>query len=604
MGTTEILGGSFSANEDQVLFTSNETGVFNAYTLPITGGKTRQVTHSTTESTYALSYFPEDNRILVQRDHGGDENNHLFLIGIDGREKDLTPGDKVKAQFHGWSHDGKAFYYQTNERDLRFFDLFKMSAASLAPTLLYRDIVGYQFGCISGDERYIAFYRAKDREDFDAYLYDLTTNEMLNITEHEGPDLNIPSTFDVDSRYLYYITDKDSEFSYLVRYEIKTGQTEIVDRCNSNISDVRFSHNGRYRIEWIDKDACVQLKIVHTPSGRTIPLSNVPEGIITTAKVSKSERLLIFQLNHSRAGHNLFLYDLVANRFSRLTDALHPKINEESLVEPLSLKFRSFDGLEIPSLLWRPHQANSDAKVPALVWVHGGPGGQTRKGYRDFTQYLVNSGYAVLAPNYRGSSGYGKSFLAADNKRHGRDPLWDCVEAKNYLASLDYVDGRRIGIIGGSYGGYMVLAALAFTPLEFAVGIDMFGISNWIRTLESFPPYWAAFLDGWHKKVGDPRTEREMLVAISPIFHVDRIRRPLMVLQGANDPRVIKSESDDIVKAVRENGGNVEYLIFDDEGHGFAKRKNKIRAYKAIYGFLERYLKGDWENELRTTRSS
>jgi len=226
------------------------------------------------------------------------------------------------------------------------------------------------------------------------------------------------------------------------------------------------------------------------------------------------------------------------------------------------------------------------------VWVHGGPGGQTRTGYSGVIQYLVNHGYVVLGVNNRGSSGYGKTFFAADDLKHGREPLWDCVEAKKYLASLGYVDTSKIGIIGGSYGGYMVLAALAFRPEEFVAGVDLFGVSNWLRTLESIPPYWEAARKALYKEIGDPATDKENLKAISPLFHTDKINKPLMVLQGKNDPRVIKPESDEIVDAVKKKGGIAEYVVFDNEGHGFTKKANEIRGYKAILDFLDKYLKG------------
>jgi dipeptidyl aminopeptidase/acylaminoacyl peptidase len=226
------------------------------------------------------------------------------------------------------------------------------------------------------------------------------------------------------------------------------------------------------------------------------------------------------------------------------------------------------------------------------VWVHGGPGGQTRKGYSATIQYLVNHGYAVLGINNRGSSGYGKTFYTADDRKHGKEPLRDCVEGKNYLASLPYVDSARIGIIGGSYGGYMVLAALAFQPEEFAVGVDIFGVSNWLRTLESIPKWWESQRLALYKEIGDPEKDKEMLREISPVFHAGNIRRPLLVLQGANDPRVIKPESDDIVAAVKKNGVPVEYIVFPDEGHGFTKKKNQIEGYGAILKFLDKYLKG------------
>ncbi len=197
----------------------------------------------------------------------------------------------------------------------------------------------------------------------------------------------------------------------------------------------------------------------------------------------------------------------------------------------------------------------------------------------------------MLGINNRGSSGYGQTYFTADDRKHGHEPLRDCVEAKTYLKSLPYIDHERIGIIGGSYGGYMVLAALAFQPTEFVVGVDIFGVSNWLRTLESIPSYWESQRLALYHEIGDPVKDREMLKSISPVFHADKIRRPLMVLQGKNDPRVIKPESDDIVKAVKAAGVPVEYVVFDDEGHGFTKKKNQIEGYRAVLSFLDRHLK-------------
>jgi len=261
------------------------------------------------------------------------------------------------------------------------------------------------------------------------------------------------------------------------------------------------------------------------------------------------------------------------------------------LVEAEVVRFKSFDGTIVPSIYYKPKGASAANKAPAVVYVHGGPGGQTTRGYNAQIQYLVNHGYAVLGINNRGSSGYGKSFFTADDRKHGREPLWDCIEAKTYLASLGYIDPQRIGIMGGSYGGYMVLAAMAFRPEAFKVGIDIFGVSNWVRTLESIPPYWEAQRKALYLEIGDPVAEKDHLVATSPLFHAKEIRMPLMVIQGANDPRVIKPESDEIVEAVKKNSVPVEYIVFADEGHGFSKKKNQAEASAKIVQFLDKHLK-------------
>jgi dipeptidyl aminopeptidase/acylaminoacyl peptidase len=289
---------------------------------------------------------------------------------------------------------------------------------------------------------------------------------------------------------------------------------------------------------------------------------------------------------------NLFVLDLTTGSLKQLTDNLDPSIDAGDLVTSKVARFKARDGLEIPGPLYKPLGAGPDNRAPVLVWVHGGPGGQSRAGYNPEKQLLINHGYGIFAVNNRGSSGYGKSFLAADDQRHGREPLWDCIDAKEYLKTLDWVDPDRIGIIGGSYGGYMVLAALAYEPEEFQVGVDVFGVANWLRTLRSLPPWWESFRLALYQEMGDPETQEQMLRDISPVFHADKIVRPLLILQGANDPRVLKAESDDMVAAIREHGGQVEYLVFDDEGHGFTKNENRIEGFTKVLEFLSTHLKG------------
>ena len=227
-----------------------------------------------------------------------------------------------------------------------------------------------------------------------------------------------------------------------------------------------------------------------------------------------------------------------------------------------------------------------------MVWVHGGPGGQSRTGYFALIQYLVNHGYAILAVNNRGSSGYGKSFFKMDDKNHGDKDLKDCIWGKKWLQSQEYIDSEKIGIIGGSYGGYMTMAAMTFAPDEFNVGVNIFGVTNWLRTLKSIPPFWESFRKALYEELGDPYSADSVrLYNISPLFHAENVKNPVMVLQGANAPRVLQVESDEIVEAVKKNNVPVEYVIFPDEGHGFVKKENEINGYGQILTFLDKYLK-------------
>ena len=592
MNTTRITGSSFSADEKSILFSSNKTGIFNAYSVAVTGGAESQLTKSTKESTFAISYFPTDNRILYAYDRGGNENNHIYLRELDGTERDLTPGEKTKADFVGWAQDRKSFYFKTNERDARFFDLYEMPIDTMKPVLIYKDETGLDFGDISNDKKYLAFQKnGVSQADSDVYIFNVATKEMKNITQHTGEVANSPQSFDVASKYLYYLSDAGGEYQYVARYDLSTGKSEIVEKAPWDVSYTYFSRNGKYRVTAINEDARTKITIYDSATGKPVPLPQLPNGVITGVNISPSEKLMAFYLNGDRSPSNLYVYNFATKKATKLTESLNPEIDAADLVESEVIRYKSFDGMQIPSILYKPKQASAQNKAPAVLLIHGGPGGQTRVGYSPLTQYLVNHGYVVLGVNNRGSSGYGKTFFAADDGKHGREPLWDCVEAKKYLATLGYVDEKKIGIMGGSYGGYMVLAALAFKPEEFAVGVDIFGVSNWVRTLQSIPPYWESFRKSLYKEIGDPEKELENLRAVSPLFHADKIVKPLIVLQGANDPRVIKPESDEIVENIRKRNGVVEYVLFDDEGHGFRKKNNEIRAYKAILDFLDRHLK-------------
>jgi dipeptidyl aminopeptidase/acylaminoacyl peptidase len=593
MDTTRVGGSSFSSDESQVLFHSNKTGIFNVYTVPASGGAAKQLTTSTKESTYSVSYLPADSRFIYTYDRGGNENSHLYVRETDGSERDLTPGEKTKANFLGWALDRKSFFYSTNERDPRYFDIYEMALADFKPRLVYKDESGFQFGDISNDKRYLAFQKnGASPADADVYLYDTTTKELKNVTAHAGDVSNSPETFDPQTKSLYFLSDAGAEFKYVARYDLATGKTEAVEKAPWDVMYTYFSRGGKYRVTAVNQDARTVIKINDAKTGREVPLPKLPNGDITGVNISPSEKLMAFYLNGDRSPSNLYVYDFATRRATKLTDSLNPEINPADLADSEVVRFKSFDGVQIPSILYKPHGADASHKAPAVLLIHGGPGGQTRTGYFALSQYLVNHGYVVLGVNNRGSSGYGKTFFTSDDGKHGREPLWDCVEAKKYLQTLSYVDGQKIGIMGGSYGGYMVLAALAFKPEEFAVGVDLFGVSNWVRTLQSIPPYWESIRKGLYKEIGDPSTQLDFLRETSPLFHADKIVRPLIVLQGANDPRVIKPESDEIVENIRKRNGVVEYVVFDNEGHGFTKKANEIRAYKAILDFLDKHLKG------------
>jgi dipeptidyl aminopeptidase/acylaminoacyl peptidase len=593
MNTTSIGGSDFSPDNSKILYSSNQTGVYNAFEVPVTGGEPRQLTNSTDNSVFTISYFPKDERILYSSDKGGNEITHLYVRQPDGSSKDLTPEEKAKATFMDWSHDQNSLFFLSNKRDPKYFDLYEMDVQTLTPKLVMQNDQGLEVATVSRDKRYVALEKSINTNSSDMYLYNTQTKELKKLTDPREDIQYSPQTFTPDNQKLYFLSNENGEFMALKSYDLASGKMEEIEKADWDIMYTYFSRDGKYRVTGINNDARTEVKVYNTASNQLVQLPEVPAGDITGVDISDNSELMAFYVNSPTSPSNLFVHDFSSDKTTQLTNTMNPEINRADLVEAEVVRYESYDGLEIPALLMKPKQASAENKVPALLWIHGGPGGQTRLNYSPLMQYLVNHGYAILAVNNRGSSGYGKTFYAADDLKHGDADLKDCIEAKEYLADLGYIAEDKIGIMGGSYGGYMVLAGLAFTPDEFAIGVNLFGVANWLRTLQSIPPYWESFRQSLYKELGNPETDSAALYNKSPLFFANQIKKPLIVLQGANDPRVLKVESDEIVEAVKANNVPVEYVVFDDEGHGFVKKENQIKGYSAILSFLNTHLKGN-----------
>ena len=587
-----IIGGAFSDNENKLLVSSNESGIFNVYEIDIASGEKKQKTFSEKESFFAIDYLPKTNQILYSADKGGDELNHIYLMNEDGTTTDLTPGEKEKARFAGWSKDKKSMYFTSNKRTPKFFDFYKMNIDSRESEMLYQNDNGINISSMSEDEDWFAFSQTITTSENKLFLKNRINNSIIELSEESGS--YSASGFSKDNKDFYYITDVNKEFTYLVRYKIETGEKEVLFETNWDVMYSYLSENEKYRVTAINEDGKNTLLIRDIINNSDVYFPKIPDGDIKGASFSESENKIRLTIGTSKSPNNIYVYDMNSKELKKLTETLNPEINANDLVSAEVVRYPSFDGLEIPAIYYKPLDATERNKVPALVWVHGGPGGQSRTGYFSLIQYLVNHGYAILAVNNRGSSGYGKTFYKMDDLNHGDKDLKDCIWGKKWLQAQDYINARNIGIIGGSYGGYMTMAAMTFTPDEFKVGVNIFGVTNWLRTLKSIPPYWESVRNALYKEMGDPTTADSVrLYEISPVFHAHKVKNPVMVLQGANDPRVLKIESDEIVAGIEANGITVEYVVFDDEGHGFRKKENEIEGYGKILSFLDTHLKGE-----------
>ncbi len=591
---TSINGSAFNADETKILTGANTTGIFNLYELSIGDTSMKPLTRSTSESFFAIDYLPGTGKYLYSADQGGNENSHIYLQSPgDTLAKDITPWMGSANSMFGWSVDKKAIYISSNRRDPKYFDIWKADTATWNFTLFFQNDSGYNASEISKSERYITLNKAITTDKNELHLFDRNTKTMKRLSNDNEATWN-SSGFEKNDSIFYYTTNDGNEFSYLVKYNINRGVGEKFYGTNWDVDGMSLSENEKYHTLFINEDGKNKILLYDHASNKPVDFPEIKDGDVKGVIISPTEKNMLLTVGSSRSPNNLYSYNFETKTLKQLTQTLNKEVDVNDLVSAEVVRFKSFDGNEIPAIFYKPLTASKNNKVPALLWIHGGPGGQTRIGFSNLIQHLVNHGYAVLAVNNRGSSGYGKTFYKMDNKDHSNGDLKDCVWGKKWLQQQDYIDTAKIGIEGGSYGGCMVLGALAFHPDEFKVGINLFGVANWIRTLRSIPPYWESFKKALYEEMGDPNTADSVrLKNISPLFNYQKIKKPLLVFQGMNDVRVLPVESDEIVAGVKKNNVPVEYITYPDEGHGFAKKENQITTSVKTLEFLDKYLKGD-----------
>ena len=589
MSNNRSSGGYFSKDADKLIYSSDKSGIFNIYEVDLSTNEETQLTDSKEESFFVRGYSPNTGEVIYSADKGGNENSHIYLIR-EGNSIDLTPGENTKASYVGWTNDELGMYIISNSRDPRFFDLYKIDIETLESEMVFKNDSGYNLNSISNNDRYLVLSLNLSRSEQKLFLYDVKSKQQVEISNQAANFSG--QNFDKNDENYFYTTNYDSEFYYLMSYNLKNGERRTVYKTNWDVAFSYLSKNNSYRVIAVNEDAQNKLTIKNMSDQSDLNLIGFENMNINSVGFSDDEKLLRVSAGSPNSPGDIYTYELSSNKLNKITSNLNSNVNPKDLVNAEVIRYESFDGLEIPAILYKPHSASKKNKVPALVWVHGGPGGQSRIGYRALIQYLVNHGYAILAVNNRGSSGYGKTFYSLDDLNHGEDDLQDCVWGKKWLQDQDYINPDKIGIIGGSYGGFMTMAAMTFEPEEFKVGVNIYGVTNWIRTLRSIPAYWESTRESLYKEMGNPYTEDSLrLYNISPLFHAKNIKNPVMVLQGANDPRVLQIESDEMVQEARDAGAYVEYVLFEDAGHGFIKKEQQIEGNEKILTFLENYLK-------------
>ncbi|MDQ8754979.1 S9 family peptidase [Sphingosinicella sp. LHD-64] len=596
MAADSLGGFSFSPDNSKLLVTSNRTGIANIYVMPATGGEMRPLTNSTVETVGSLGYFPADERILYSSDQGGNERAHIYVREIDGTIRDTTPGERHVARFVDWAHDGRSFFVQMNSRDPRYFDLYEIRVddnGAYGSERIFENDRAYQIRAVSPDRRFVGLSRIVDNQTKHCYVYDRQARQLRQLTTEGQPVACEPQAFAATGHTLFYTTDDGGEFTFLVRQDLDSGQRSTVFRPERwDVSGAGFTRDERYLMVSVNEDARSRPYLFDAATLQPVRIENPAPDASVGLMIANNSPMALMTMSNGATPGDIYLLNLQSGERRLLLRSQAPEVNQADLVAGEVVRFRSYDGLEVPGVLYLPRGARRGERRPAVIHVHGGPGDESRIGYRPLVQYLVNHGYVVFEINNRGSSGSGRTFYHLDDRRHGSADLDDVVAAKGWLAREYNVDPARVAIQGQSYGGYMTLAGLTFRPEEFAAGVDIYGVSNWPRLLAATPAWWEDLRRLLFTEVGDPERDAEYLRSISPLFHADRIRRPLLVLQGQNDPRVQPNESEDIVARVRANNVPVEYVVFPDEGHGFRKKANQITAYRTILRFLDQHLRG------------
>ena len=586
--TNFSLSGSyygFNLTDERFLVNHNQSGVSNAYEFDIQTSEFISVTTSETKSFYGLSYFPSDDRVILQADNQGDELNHIFVK--DGGEViDLTDYENTRAKFLGFSVDGLSFYIASNQRDAITLDIYKYSVDDYSKSMLYQNNAAYEVTAKSDGDRYFVLTNSVDNYSTQIVLYDQITDSELNITNNKVEN----SFLSFMGNALLYSSNYDDNFNQLWSIDLTTNEEKKVYSASWDIVGANFYENTNTLHVFINEDASTKLVFLSADDYSELSNDILPTGGLKGFSLSRAEDSYAFVYGSDTSPGDLFFSKTNFDESSLVASSFNT-LDEANMVSSEVIRFESFDGLEIPSILYKPKGASPSNPAPVMVYVHGGPGGQTRKGFNSQIQYMLHHGYGILGVNNRGSSGYGAEFYHLDDKRHGQEDLQDIIASKEYLQSLSWVDDNKIGVMGGSYGGFMTLAALTFYPDVFNVGIDIFGVSNWVRTLKSIPPWWESFKVALYDEMGDPAADEERHRKISPLFHAQNITKPMLVIQGSNDPRVLQIESDEIVNQVRANNVYVDYLVFPDEGHGFRKKVNRVKSANSIVDFLDECLK-------------
>ncbi|VTT87466.1 peptidase S9, prolyl oligopeptidase active site region [Halorubrum sp. DM2] len=546
------------------------------------------------ESVSFVDSSPERSEAVFGMDEGGNERAQLYRLDYEsGAITDLTAMPEAKHRWGGWDSTGDRFAFASNRRDEAVFDVYVQGRDETGDDA---ELVHEGDGWLSvagwspSDDRLIV-HEAHSSFDHDLYTLDLATGDLTHHTPHEGDARYSSPEWGPDGEGVYLVTDRESDTLRLERLDLATGEFAVVaDGGEWNVDGVAVEEDSRRLVYSRNVDGYTELTVGELVAPDRIdefPEPDLPDGVAGGVSFGPEGDRFAVTATGSTHNANVYVVDAATGEAERWTRASTAGIPRDSFVERELVHYPTFDGRDIPAFFSVPETEPPESGYPVVVDIHGGPESQRRPSFASVTQYLLNNGYAVFEPNVRGSSGYGKAYSGLDDVEKRMDSVKDIREGVGWLHDHPEVDPDRIVAMGGSYGGFMVLASLTEYPELWAAGVDIVGIANFVTFLENTGDWRRSLREA---EYGSLAEDREFLESVSPINNIDRIEAPLFVLHGENDPRVPVGEAEQIVEKAREQGVPVRKLIFDDEGHGFAKLENRIEAYRGIVDFLAEHV--------------
>lgn len=578
---------ALSPDGSQLAFRSTVTGKPQLWVVDAEGGWPRQLTFG--ESVTFNEWSPTGEWILYGTDRAGNEREGFYLINADGtREQELLGPSEAFRSFGGFSADGTKIAYSSTQRNGRDFDIYTLDLASGEEAMVYEGFFGFFVESWSPDGKSLVLSETRGEDGNNLHSLDLVTGEAKVLFEPEVAAAYANVSWKPDGSGFYLATDQDRDFAGLAYCDLATGKLEFLVTPEHDVGNVTLSRDGRYLTWTTNEGGYSSLQVRDLVAGTDVALPDLEPGIYSLDWAHDAP-VASLQIRGPQLPGDLWTWNLASGDLVRTTRSSMAGLDPARLAVPVHYDFPARDGEILHGLLYMPEGLAEGQKPPVLLGVHGGPTGQSRPSFSAAKQYLVSQGIAVFDLNFRGSTGYGKRFARLDNQRLRPNAVLDMEDAMTWLGEAGLVDTSRSAVMGGSYGGYMTFAAVTTFPDLFDVAISFVGVSNWVTALEGASPALKASDRLEYGDIDDP-DDREFFRQLSPISHVDRVKTPIMVLHGANDPRDPVSESDQFVRGVRENGGRVEYLRFPDEGHGIRRLDNRLIAFRRIADLLEKEL--------------